>query len=84
MEKNIIGAERNTEAMGLDNENFSGEDQWLCMYTWEFFPYICFNIRKTAPREISTNQTLPWWIPSGKFPPGIFPLMFLNIPARVL
>ena len=30
----------NTEAMGLENENFSGEDQCQCMYTWEFFAYI--------------------------------------------
>ena len=37
----IIGGGRlNTEAMGLENEDFSDEDQCQCMYTWEFFGYI--------------------------------------------
>ena len=73
----------NTEAMGLENENFSHEVQCQCMCTWEFFAYIFFGIRKTLTQKISTNQTLFWWIPSGKFSPEIFPPMLLNIPARV-
>ena len=64
--------------MGLENEDFSDEDQCQCMYTWEFFAYSFFGIRKTPIRKISTNQTSPWWIP-----PGIFPPMFLKIPGRV-
>ena len=63
-------------AMGLENEDFSDEDQCQCMYTWEFFAYIFFGIRLPS-------QTPPWWITSGKFPPGIFLPMLLNIPARV-
>ena len=72
----------NTEAMVLENKDFCDKDQWQCMYTWEFFVYIFFGIRKTPTQTISTNQTFPWWVPPGKFPLGIFPPMFLNIPAR--
>ena len=41
--------------------------------------------RKIPTQEIPTNQTLFWWIPPGKLPPrkfpsGIFPPIFLNIP----
>ena len=32
----IGGGGLNTEAMGLENEDFSDEDQCQCMYTWEF------------------------------------------------
>ena len=47
------------KAMGLENEYFSDEDQYECMYTWEFFEYIFFGILKTPTRKIYTNQTLP-------------------------
>ena len=36
-EKIIIGGGLNTEAMGLENGDFSDEDQCQCMHTWEFF-----------------------------------------------
>ena len=72
----------NTEAMGLENKEFCDKDQWQCMYTWEFFVYIFFGTRKTPTQKIFTNQTFPWWVPPGKFSLGIFPPMFLNIPAR--
>ena len=72
-EKVIIDGGLNTEAIGLENEDFSDEDQCQCMYTWEFFAYIFFGIRKTPTRkiptwEISTNQTPPWQIPAWKIP----------------
>ena len=48
---------KNTEAMGLENEDFSDEEQCQWMYTWEFFAYTFFGIRETPTRKISTNQT---------------------------
>ena len=66
-EKNIIGGGLNTEAMGLENEDFSDEDHCQCMYTWEFLAYIFYGIRKNPTRKISTNQT-----PSWKFPTHVF------------
>ena len=59
------------EAMGLEYEDFS-EDQCHCMYTWEFFAYIYFGIRKTPTWKISTNQappgeSSPWNIPTHVF-----------------
>ena len=80
--KNYCCTGMNTEAMVLENKDFCDKDQWQCMYTWEFFVYIFFGIRKTPTQTIATNQTFPWWVPPGKFPLGIFPPMFLNIPAR--
>ena len=41
-EKVIIDWGLNTEAIGLENEDFSGEDQCQYMYTLRFFPYIFF------------------------------------------
>ena len=29
--------------MGLENEDFSDEDQCQCTYTWEFFAYSYFS-----------------------------------------
>ena len=46
----------------MEKEDFSNEDQLQCIYSWEFFAYIFFGIRKTPTRKISTNQTPPWWI----------------------
>ena len=40
LEKIIVGGGLNTEAMGLENEDFNDEDQSQCMYNWKFFTYI--------------------------------------------
>ena len=69
--------------MGLKNEDFSDEDQYQWMCTWEFFTYIFFGIRKTPTqkipiRKISTNQTLPWWIPPWKTPTQKIPTHFFK------
>ena len=65
----------------MENDNFSDEDQFQCMYTWKFFAYIFSGNRKTLTRKISTNKTPPWWIPSWKIPIQIFPTW--NIPTHV-
>ena len=41
--------------MGLKNEDFSDEDQYQWMCTWEFFTYIFFGIRKTPTQKIPTH-----------------------------
>ena len=57
----------NTETMGLENE-----DQCQCMYTWEFFAFIFFGIRKIPDREISTSQTPAWEISTCNIPTRVF------------
>ena len=72
------------EAMGLENEDFSDEDQCQCLCTWEFFAHIFLCFRKNPTRKISTNQTPPWWIPPWKIPTwNIFSTMFSNISTQV-
>ena len=91
--KIITGGGLNTAALGLENKNFSGEDQCQCMNIWRFFTYIFFRIRKTPTKKIPSqkifpNQTLsgefsPGKFPHRKFPAGIFPSMFLNVTTKV-
>ena len=46
--------------MGLENEDFSDEDQCQCMYTWEFFAYIFCGIRKTQMSFTLENFNLEY------------------------
>ena len=61
--------------MGLENEDFSDDDQYQCMYTWEFFAYISSvsthpeNFHQSnsplvnSPCKISTQKIPTWNIP---------------------
>ena len=65
--------------MGLENKDFSDEDQRQCMYTWGFFTYIFFSIRKTPTQKISA-----WNVPTDAFKYSHQSLFFFFIIVTVI
>ena len=51
--------------MDLESEDFSNEDECQYMYTWEFFAYIFFGIKKAPTLKILQENFL-----GGNFPGG--------------
>ena len=56
--------------MDLENEDFSSEDEYQYMYTWEFFAYIFFGIKKAPTLKIPEENFLCGNFPGGGFPGG--------------
>ena len=54
------------EAMGLENEDFSDENQCQCMYTWKFFAYISVvenRVTQDTFQSLKVNFFFHFYIP---------------------